>query len=49
MVGMVVAFVGIWRVAITVHSRRGAEERSRFRAQFIRSQTDTGIGQGKAH
>jgi cation/acetate symporter len=46
---MVVAFVGIWLFSITDHSQQGAEERSRFRAQFIRSQTGTGIEQGKAH
>ncbi|MCX3309735.1 cation acetate symporter [Pantoea vagans] len=46
---MVVAFVGIWLFSITDHSPQGAEERSRFRAQFIRSQTGTGIEQGKAH
>jgi cation/acetate symporter len=46
---MAVAFVGIWIFSITDHSQQGAEERSRFRAQFIRSQTGTGIEQGKAH
>ena len=46
---MIVAFVGIWIFSITDHSPQGAEERSRFRAQFIRSQTGTGIEQGKAH
>ncbi|WP_446676415.1 sodium:solute symporter family transporter, partial [Pantoea eucalypti] len=46
---MVVAFVGIWLFSVTDHSQQGAEERSRFRAQFIRSQTGTGIEQGKAH
>ena len=46
---MAVAFVGIWLFSITDHSQQGAEERSRFRAQFIRSQTGTGIEQGKAH
>jgi cation/acetate symporter len=46
---MVVAFVGIWLFSITDHSQQGAEERSRFRAQFIRSQTGVGTQQGKAH
>ncbi|WP_367396006.1 cation acetate symporter [Pantoea sp. Ep11b] len=46
---MAVAFIGIWIFSVTDHTPQGAEERSRFRAQFIRSQTGTGIQQGKAH
>ncbi|WP_152999646.1 cation/acetate symporter ActP [Pantoea stewartii] len=44
-----IAFIGTWLFSITDHSPQGAEERSRFRAQFIRSQTGSGIEQGKAH
>ncbi|WP_210450123.1 cation/acetate symporter ActP [Pantoea ananatis] len=44
-----IAFVGTWLFSVTDHSQQGAEERSRFRAQFIRSQTGAGIEQGKAH
>lgn len=46
---MIVAFVGTWFFSITDHSPQGAQERGRFRAQFIRSQTGIGISQGKAH
>jgi len=34
---------------VTDHSPQGAQERGRFRAQFIRSQTGVGISQGKSH
>ncbi|OAE10080.1 cation/acetate symporter ActP [Pantoea allii] len=44
-----IAFVGTWLFSVTDHSQQGAEERSRFRAQFIRSQTGAGIEKGKAH
>ncbi len=44
-----IAFIGTWLFSITDHSPQGAEERSCFRAQFIRSQTGSGIEQGKAH
>ncbi|MGY3308434.1 cation/acetate symporter [Pantoea ananatis] len=44
-----IAFVGTWLFSVTDHSQQGAEERSRFWAQFIRSQTGAGIEQGKAH
>jgi len=46
---MIVAFVGTWFFSVTDHSPQGAQERGRFRAQFIRSQTGVGISQGKAH
>ncbi|MEZ3500012.1 cation acetate symporter [Pantoea sp. KPR_PJ] len=46
---MIVAFVGTWFFSITDHSPQGAQERGRFRAQFIRSQTGIGISQGKSH
>lgn len=46
---MLVAFIGTWLFSITDHSEQGALERTRFRGQFIRSQTGIGISQGKAH
>jgi cation/acetate symporter len=46
---MAAAFIGTWLFSITDHSSQGAEERARFRGQFIRSQTGVGISQGKAH
>jgi len=46
---MIVAFVGTWFFSVTDHSPQGAQERGRFRAQFIRSQTGIGIEQGRAH
>ncbi len=46
---MIAAFVGTWLFSITDHSARGAQERLRFRGQFIRSQTGIGISQGKGH
>ena len=46
---MIVAFVGTWLFSVTDHSPQGAQERGRFRAQFIRSQTGIGISQGKSH
>ncbi len=46
---MIVAFVGTWFFSVTDHSPQGAQERGRFRAQFIRSQIGVRISQGKAH
>jgi len=46
---MLVAFVCTWFFSITDHSAQGAQERARFRGQFIRSQTGIGISQGKSH
>ena len=46
---MIVAFVGIWFFSITDSSLAGQQERERFRAQFVRSQTGLGISQGSSH
>ncbi|HHK5876495.1 TPA: cation/acetate symporter ActP [Serratia marcescens] len=46
---MFVAFVGTWRFSITDSSLAGQQERERFRAQFVRSQTGLGISQGSSH
>lgn len=46
---MIVAFVGIWLFSITDSSLAGQQERERFRAQFVRSQTGLGISQGSSH
>ena len=46
---MIVAFVGTWLFSITDSSLAGQQERERFRAQFIRSQTGLGISQGSSH
>ncbi len=47
---MLAAFIGTWLFSITDNSAEGAQERDRFRAQFVRSQTGVGIEQSsKAH
>lgn len=46
---MLVAFIGTWFFSITDNSAEAAQERSRFQAQFIRSQTGVGIESGKGH
>ncbi len=46
---MLVAFIGTWLFSVTDHSASGAQERLRFRAQFVRSQTGIGIEGGKGH
>ncbi|BEO20946.1 cation/acetate symporter ActP [Serratia marcescens] len=46
---MIVAFVGTWLFSITDSSLAGQQERERFRAQFVRSQTGLGISQGGSH
>lgn len=46
---MAVAFIGTWLFSITDNSAEGAQERQRFQAQFVRSQTGVGIDSGKAH
>ncbi|ACR67434.1 cation/acetate symporter ActP [Edwardsiella ictaluri] len=46
---MIVAFVGTWLFSITDSSLAGQQERERFRAQFIRSQTGLSISQGSSH
>lgn len=45
---MIVAFVGTWLFSITDSSLAGQQERERFRAQFVRSQTGLGISQGSS-
>ncbi|MGB9098045.1 cation acetate symporter [Erwinia sp.] len=46
---MLAAFIGTWLFSVTDSSTSGAEERQRFRAQFVRSQTGVGIEGGKSH
>jgi cation/acetate symporter len=46
---MLVAFVGTWLFSVTDSSLSGQQERERFRAQFVRSQTGLGISQGSSH
>ncbi|WLS78550.1 cation acetate symporter [Erwinia pyri] len=46
---MLAAFIGTWLFSVTDHSVSGAQERQRFQAQFVRSQTGVGIEGGKAH
>ncbi|MGQ5809563.1 cation/acetate symporter ActP [Serratia sp. IR-2025] len=46
---MIVAFFGTWLFSITDSSLAGQQERERFRAQFVRSQTGLGISQGSSH
>ncbi|QKO37287.1 cation/acetate symporter ActP [Serratia marcescens] len=46
---IIVAFVGTWLFSITDSSLAGQQERERFRAQFVRSQTGLGISQGSSH
>lgn len=46
---MLIAFAGTWFFSVTDYSVEGAQERTRFRAQFVRSQTGIGIDQGKSH
>ncbi|QBR50114.1 cation/acetate symporter ActP [Erwinia sp. QL-Z3] len=46
---MLAAFIGTWLFSITDSSESGAEERKRFQAQFVRSQTGVGIEGGKSH
>lgn len=46
---MFAAFIAAWLVSVTDNSAQGQEERSRFEAQFIRSQIGIGIEQGKSH
>ena len=46
---MIVAFAGTWLFSITDSSLAGQQERERFRAQFVRSQTGLGISQGSSH
>nr|WP_024965961.1 cation/acetate symporter ActP [Pantoea sp. IMH] len=46
---MAVAFIGTWLFSVTDNTAEGAQERQRFQAQFVRSQTGVGIDTGKAH
>ncbi len=46
---MLAAFVGTWLFSVTDNSAEGAQERLRFQAQFVRSQTGVGIEGGKGH
>ncbi|AVK35883.1 cation acetate symporter [Morganella morganii] len=46
---MFAAFIAAWLVSVADNSAQGQEERSRFEAQFIRSQIGIGIEQGKSH
>ncbi|WP_422529312.1 cation/acetate symporter ActP [Serratia fonticola] len=46
---MLVAFIGTWFFSVTDNSLVGQQERVKFRAQFVRSQTGLGISQGSAH
>lgn len=46
---MTVAFFASWLVSVTDNSVQAQGERSRFDAQFIRSQIGLGIEQGKSH
>lgn len=46
---MLVAFIGIWFFSITDRSEAGQQERARFHAQFVRSQTGVGASKGSSH
>ncbi|ACX86730.1 cation/acetate symporter ActP [Pectobacterium parmentieri] len=46
---MLVAFIGIWFFSITDRSETGQQERARFHAQFVRSQTGVGASKGSSH
>lgn len=46
---MLAAFIGTWLFSVTDNSPEGAQERLRFQAQFVRSQTGVGIEGGKGH
>ncbi|MBA5859188.1 cation acetate symporter, partial [Morganella morganii] len=46
---MFAAFIAVWLVSVTDNSAQSREDRSRFAAQFIRSQRGIGIEQGKSH
>lgn len=45
---MIVAFVSTWVFSVTDSSLTGQQERERFHAQFVRSQTGLGISQGSS-
>ena len=46
---MAIAFVSIWFFSVTDKSKRAGEERERFFAQFVRSQTGLGATGAVAH
>jgi cation/acetate symporter len=46
---MAIAFVGIWLFSVTDRSRRGAEDRAGFDAQYVRCQTGIGAAKASAH
>lgn len=46
---MLVAFIGIWFFSITDNSEEGKQERDRFYAQFVRSQTGVGVSRSVSH
>ena len=46
---MLAAFIGTWFFSVTDHSLTGQQEREKFRAQFIRSQTGLGISRASTH
>jgi cation/acetate symporter len=46
---MAIAFIGIWLFSVTDRSRRGAEDRAGFDAQFVRCQTGIGAAKASAH
>jgi cation/acetate symporter len=46
---MAIAFFGIWLFSVTDRSRRGAEDRAGFDAQFVRCQTGIGAAKASAH
>lgn len=49
LIPMIVAFVGIWFFSVTDNSEEGKQERLRFKAQFVRSQTGLGASQSSSH
>jgi cation/acetate symporter len=46
---MAIAFFGIWLFSVTDRSRRGAEDRAGFDAQYVRCQTGIGAAKASAH
>lgn len=46
---MTIAFVFIWLISVLDRSRRGAEDRAGFEAQFVRCQTGIGATKAAAH
>ncbi|MFW9605805.1 MAG: cation acetate symporter [Pseudomonas sp.] len=49
LISITVAFLGIWFFSITDKSKQAEEERSKFFAQFVRSQTGLGASGAVAH